>query len=247
MTPPELVATTPVRVGTETSGWTIRVPHHRAVRWLVDPLFENARLMSMWQHLQGVTGPLFDIGSEQGDMSALFALWGHDVVLVEPNPLAWPSIRLTFAANSLDARVAATYVGFAGRHGDLDHDPLTVRPGPVWPSCALDRPPVPDAGFAHLAEQDDIPRLSIDALSTAVAAPAAITIDVEGAELEVLRGAEHTLTTHRPLVWVSVHPGFLRHHFGQEPRDVYNYLDSLDYRCWHLADDHEVHILAEPR
>jgi hypothetical protein len=72
-------------------------------------------------------------------------------------------------------------------------------------------------------------------------------MDIEGAELAALSGARRLLTEHRPLLWVSVHPGQLRQHFRETPAAVYELLESYDYRITHLADDHETHILAEPR
>jgi hypothetical protein len=72
-------------------------------------------------------------------------------------------------------------------------------------------------------------------------------MDVEGAELRVLAGAPRFLAEHRPLLWISVHPAQLRQHFRQRPADVYAHLEAAGYRVTHLADDHEVHIMAEPR
>jgi len=44
-----------------------------------------------------------------------------------------------------------------------------------------------------------------DFVTSAQAAPDFIKIDVEGAEIEVLRGMTHVLSRNRPVVWVEVH------------------------------------------
>jgi FkbM family methyltransferase len=52
--------------------------------------------------------------------------------------------------------------------------------------------------------------------------PDMIKIDVEGAEYDVLLGAERTLTLHRPVILLSVHSDNLR-------RDCLTYLEGLGY------------------
>jgi FkbM family methyltransferase len=59
------------------------------------------------------------------------------------------------------------------------------------------------SGLRPLGEQSETLRVRVDTLDNALPVhfePHVIKIDVEGAELGVLRGALRTLTTHRPLV-----------------------------------------------
>lgn len=225
---------------TDIHGHIIRLPSHRAIQWLRDPTFERERIRTMAQVIQP-DHFVFDVGAEQGDMSALIASWVPDggVVLVEPNPKVWPCIRATFEENGLPHPIAS-FVGFcAAESGE-------VYGTQYWPG---DVPDIidPAAGFAHLAEQDDIDRASVDDLCDLLdTRPDVITIDVEGAELEVLKGATHTLTNKRPHVFVSVHPEFIRHHFGGTTADVLNHMSGLDYRAHFLAADHELHFWFEP-
>lgn len=221
-------------------GHIVRLPAHRAIQWLQDPTWERQRIRTMAQVIQP-TDVVYDIGAEQGDMSAL---WGKltpqgGVVLVEPNPLVWPCIKATFDENGL-AGPLTRFVGFCSADGTEGGS----EGG--WPECAqgtID----PAAGFAHLAEQPDIPCTTVDRLAARSGyTPNVITIDVEGAEIEVLKGAADTLRAARPEVFVSVHPAFLRHHFGQTPADVFRVFESYDYRCHVLESDHEIHVWATP-
>lgn len=220
--------------------WTLRLPAFRAVRHLHEATWEKERLASMWLNI-APSDLIFDVGAESGDLSALFATWVPDgaITLIEPNPAAWPSIKFIFEANALPAP-RDVWAGFAA--GGLGGEPLPTRDG--WPECAygdID----PACGFAHLAEQaDSIPQRTLDSLG---AHPNVITIDVEGAELEVLRGASWILHNDRPLVWVSIHPQFMRHHFSQRPADLHTFMEHHDYRAVHLGDDHEEHWLFTPR
>lgn len=228
--------------------WTLRLPAYRAIRYLREPSWEIERLASMFLNI-APTDVIVDIGAESGDMSALFATWVPDggIILVEPNPKAWPGIKLHWEINDLPMP-AATYVGFcAARPGTAVASDVgrPTTPG-EWPDCAhgdID----PAQGFRHLAQETDTtPSTTIDRL-TAGGRVDVITIDVEGAELEVLKGARGVLEERRPLVWVSVHPQFMRHHFGQRPAELYSLMEDLDYRVTHLGDDHETHVFFEPR
>lgn len=226
---------------TDIHGHTVRLPSHRAIQWLRDPTFERERIRTMAQVVQP-DDVVFDIGAEQGDMSALYASWVPDggVVLVEPNPKFWPCIRATFEENGL-ADPLAMFVGFCSSVGGTD--PASwCRDWPTASTGTID----PAAGFCHLAEQAELPSLDVDTIARYVRPPNVITIDVEGAELEVLKGAAFTLKHTRPTVFVSVHERFLRHHFGQTATDVYRFLRSHDYDLFHLGSDHEQHVMAVP-
>lgn len=61
--------------------------------------------------------------------------------------------------------------------------------------------------------------------------PTIMKIDVEGAELDVLRGAQNVLEMHNPILVVSLHPRILRS-FNVEPAEVVQFIESLGYRCF---------------
>jgi FkbM family methyltransferase len=65
--------------------------------------------------------------------------------------------------------------------------------------------------------------------------PRLIKIDVEGAEHEVLKGAEKTLLQHRPILVVEVHT-FALPEFGSSPEAMCNYLTSLGYIQHQIAE-----------
>lgn len=57
--------------------------------------------------------------------------------------------------------------------------------------------------------------------------PDVIKIDVEGAELLVLRGARQVLAQHRPSLLLGVHPYWLPR--SDSTRDIFDLLESLGY------------------
>lgn len=61
-------------------------------------------------------------------------------------------------------------------------------------------------------------------------APDVLKIDVEGAEMLVLRGAKKMLTRYRPLLYLSVHPSHLEA-LGQSVEELEDLLDELGYEA----------------
>ena len=73
-----------------------------------------------------------------------------------------------------------------------------------------------------------------------------ITIDVEGSEFEVLKGAEKVLMEDKPHVFVSVHPEFMFHQFNQYTAELVGFMKDRGYSFKILAFDHEFHFYFIP-
>lgn len=229
--------------------WNLLLPEHRAHRpeW---PWWEATRLAAMANFI-GNGDVVYDIGAEEGDFPALFAQWGAEVVLVEPNPKVWPNIKAIFEANDLVNKIAGSFVGFAAQ-GIADAEvglgwQEAVIQARLFPKCA-DGPVIGDHGFRHLAQETDTtPQITLGHLAYMLdVQPTHITIDVEGSELSVLRGAQGVLRESRPYVWCSVHPDPLKDFYCEDPQAVYDLMESLDYKRVFLTFDHESHELFVP-
>lgn len=227
-------------------GTTLRLPSHRAVQWLGNPAHEAGR----WQVLRHHVRPdavIYDVGAEQGDLSALLASWAVDgaLVLVEPNGAAWPSIRATFDENGLRPPVAA-YTGFVGA---VDGEGWATGITHGWPEMGDTVDPA--AGMSNLAA-GGAPTITLDELAASVTdervgRPTVLNIDVEGGEMEVLQGASHVLSNDRPVIALSVHPELLADHWGESAASVLAVLDAHNYRCDLVHADHELHYVCVPR
>lgn len=226
--------------------WEVVLPPHRAVRPEWQTGWERERLDSMHRELSRLDRPVvFDVGTEEGDLSVLYATWGCRVVLVEPNPRVWPNVRWCFDHNM--EKPLGWWNGFAG--------PKTIIPdghigepysGEDWPAAAYGEL-IGDHGFLNLSERPDVPVTTLDHLSDLVGeAPAAITMDIEGAELAAMRGAGGILDHHRPLVWISVHPQFSIDMYAATREDLLVFMAGHGYQSELLAVDHEQHFLFRP-
>ena len=223
--------------------WPMVLPKARAdrVEWHTDAGWERARLDAMSDAIE--PGDLLVyLGAECGDMPALAASWGADMALVEPNWKAWPMIRRIFDANDLPSPVA-TFDGFAGdtKRG-RDEDRWTLG---GWPA-AVDNGEDSPYDFRVIYEMPDIPVLTLDTMRRRVGRRFDfISLDIEGAELRALSGAESVLREDRPVVFCSTHPPFLPQ-YGDTQRSLHSYMEAQGYSCTTLDVAHEVHELWTP-
>lgn len=232
--------------------WALNLPTHRAARpqwgdWTDDKGtarfgWETERLRSMSLNI-GPGDYVWDVGSEEADLTALYQSWigsgDGGVVLMEPNPLVWPNAKLIWEDNRLKPPVFC-WVGFAGNEDRGFDRPVDLDRDSVWPECA-DGPVIADHGFAQLNECPDIPAIRLDTLREWIGAPSVITIDCEGSEYEVLKGAGVILQEHKPLVFVSIHKTFMLDQYNTHPDDLHQLMCDLGYREKLLAIDHEEH------
>lgn len=208
--------------------------HH----WDVHDYWERERFDSMADRL-GLGDTLWVIGAEHGYMAALWSRLVGDTVLVEPSPEFWPNIRLTWEHNGLktpmatvQALVGETYSG--GFSWELP-----------WPACAVSDTECPAQAYRYLhnpADAAQIPTVTLDGIATMLGPPTAISIDIEGAEVLALRGADKLLTDHDIQLWVSVHPDLIERDYSPYTEsDVHEWMAGHGYTGELLAVDHEHH------
>ena len=221
----------------------IILPRHRAERpeWYTESGWEKARL----QHMRSTTrmgDKVLYIGAEEGEMCALLQMWGARVCLVEPNEAVWPNIRAIWEANQL-SDPSIIYVGFCGREDSANWiDGVADKP---WPDCAYG-PVIGDHGFKELRDPGERPIVTVDALALLDFVPDMTTMDVEGAEWEVLQGAAHTVAEYRPRIYLSLHPEFLIDQYGKYSYEVRRWIIDQGYQETLLDYQHEAHFVYEP-
>lgn len=229
--------------------WKIKLPDHRAERpeWYTEKGWEKPRLEKLHDLIKKQSEPVvYYIGAEEGEMPALCKMWGADVILFEPNPKVWSNIRAIWEANELGnppvcIEAFASSVDKDGADGDH-----TLYHG-NWPPHAYDEI-IAAHGFKELyQEAHKYDQWKIDTVRETEFDPTIITMDVEGSEFEVLKGAEQTILECKPVIVLSLHPEFLREQWGVYSRDVRNWIIDRGYTETLLEYEHEVHLIYEPK
>lgn len=82
--------------------------------------------------------------------------------------------------------------------------------------------------------QVDVRMRKLDMLLGELRAPSVVKIDVEGFELEVLKGAERLLSEVRPILLMEIHPPQL-HLSGGDEKMLFSLLESYRY-AWRIID-----------
>lgn len=154
------------------------------------------------------SGLVIDIGANGGQSAIAFAflLPKFRIVSFEPNPALWPD--LDFVGRVIGERFGYRKLGLGSREGRLTlfvpqagHFPITTR-------ASLDR----DAAQEHCVQLESemgrslsVAKMTVDVVTfdSLSLDPDAVKIDVEGFELEVLKGMSQTLARARPMVMLE--------------------------------------------
>ena len=219
--------------------------------WDVWAVWERERIASMQKHIkQGDV--LIDVGAEQGWMSALFSKYmTENIILVEPTAEFWPGIRAIFEKNGLEKPVTC-FQGFLSNETCL-HGRYDFQVPYEWELIAYDSKVIEKRKYRNVFDSDDQDTIRSVRLDEAHYLPVGIekanhiSIDVEGAELQVLLGAEQTLRKHKPLVWCSVHPDMMERDYKQTKEDLLFFMDDCGYDGELLTVDHEEHWFFTPK
>lgn len=173
----------------------------------------------------------YDLGANIGLFTLLAARCvgpAGKVFSFEPDPAVASRLRRNIARNGF-SNVAVVEAGVWSSSGNFEFVPAT--------------PDSPDRGvgtFMHAGNASGgapVPCVSLDDFIRTAPLPDAIKCDVEGAELEVLRGAENLLKTRRPWFLCEMHSEAN----SQAARDS---LGRLGYACEWVDGNH---ILAKPK
>lgn len=217
----------------------IILPKHRANRpeWYTDKGWEKKRLKHISKNLTS-KDVMFYIGVEEGDMTALCALWGAKLVMFEPNELVMPNIKAIWEANDLNLQ-DTFYPCFVSDQTTNLIDPVTVDD--------IQGEVIHNHGFKELKDPGSIPQLKIDDIVERTGIiPTSLSLDIEGSEGRALRGAEQTLRNHKPKIWLSLHPEFLREQYDEWGAELRHWLIDLGYKETLLDYPlHEVHLYYE--
>jgi len=214
------------------------LPDHLAA-WDVHDYWERERFDSMAAHLER-TDTLWVIGAEHGYMAALWARLVGETVLVEPSPEFWPNIRMTWEHNGLRMPLGTVQ----GLVSDVPSGDVTVQYR-YWPSSADSDTECPARPYRYAHNPSDLAEVgacTLDRLAEYFEPPAAISMDIEGAEVLALAGGTELFANNDVQLWVSIHPDLIdRDYSPLTAGHVHEMMRAAGYTGEHLATDHEEH------
>ena len=153
-----------------------------------------------------------DVGANVGQMSLeLATLVGPKgkVIAIEPAPGNLDLLRQHVRANGLEARVQVVEAACADTHGgEVEFHVFGESAASIGSGHSLIGAETLHQGDTEISVHSiRCARISIDGLCEEYdALPSLIKIDVEGGELQVLRGAMQTLARARPVLRIGFHP-----------------------------------------
>lgn len=230
--------------------WPINLPESSADEWIGNMkhhhnLWEMPRLLALEKHIKSFKDRrpiVMYIGAYKGDMAALLASWGADLIVMESTAAFWTLIKETWDLNPDLPPPIGFWSGLVSNR--------TLFTGPMasleeWPDRHAEYIEG-HVGFTHLAESkediDNYPQITIDDFVAATGlVPDIITMDVEGSELEIMKGAIKTIEDHTPMLMLSVHPEFMFHNHGTYERELHDLVRDRGYVGTWLDYDHEHH------
>jgi FkbM family methyltransferase len=187
------------------------------LRYHLERSDSRAELGGLIADARSHSGFLLDIGAHKGLFGVLFCLARPDnrALMLEPSPSSAAVAQRAIAANHLDPRVHLLNVAAAEHPGRIR---------------VVDEP----LGFAQLTDDPtagvEVEVVTVDALCEKLAVrPTSIKIDVEGAELDVLRGAANTLETVRPSLFLEIHMDLLEQR-RSSATELCDFLGRFGYR-----------------
>lgn len=174
-----------------------------------------------------------DVGANIGFYTVLGArlLSGRRVLAIEPTTGAFARLTANLALNGVEEQVTAFKGAASDRAGQLSIHAIAGMEefsslGPIIHGAA--------AGQTVTTEQ--VPAETVDALVARHGLdPGMIKIDVEGAEGQVLAGAQATLERHRPVVLSELSRALLEP-MGSSPEAIIAQFRALDYQVIDAID-----------
>ena len=160
-----------------------------------------------------------DVGANRGEVLADIVRLapGGKHIAFEPIPYLQPELAERFPQVEIRAAAASARTGEAEFVLDLAHDGMSG---------------LREQYDEHPSERLTVRTEALDDVLPPGYVPRLIKIDVEGAEFDVLRGAERTIRAHRPIVLFEL--TWSTNFYGATPGDIHAFLTDAGYRVFDL-------------
>lgn len=180
-----------------------------------------------WSRLDFSGMTVYDIGAFHGILTLLFATRARQVVCFEPSSRNRKRLTENLQLNGIrNVEVRASGVG--SRRETLTLVATVLMPG----FATVNRQTAEDlsrSGLKSVAEEISIVTLDEEIPEAHLPPPDFIKIDIEGWELEALRGARKTIEDYRPVLFLEMHGETVREK-KRKVADIVAFLWEIGYR-----------------
>jgi FkbM family methyltransferase len=181
-------------------------------------------------NLRGMT--VYDVGAFHGLLALFFASSAKRVVCFEPNAQNYKRLKENLALNGIQ-NVEVRKVGVGSRR-----ETLRMVGSPLMPGGASgDGKTVEEllrTGVGTVVEEIPIITLDEEIPAAGLPAPDFIKIDIEGWEIEALRGACETLKRYKPALFLEMH--------GETLREKRRKVAEIVVVLWEIGYRHILHV-----
>ena len=179
----------------------------------------TTREHQFWNSLDLSGKTVYDVGAFHGMLTLFFASRAKQVICYEPNPYNRRRLEENVALNQLhNVRVRPVGLGSSCETLRMAFNPLT--PG----AASFEQ----KTGNQLIVEDIPVTTLDSDIEEHGLPAPDFIKIDIEGWEIEALRGARNTLLKHRPELFLEMH-GETINEKKRKVAEIVEYVTALGY------------------
>jgi FkbM family methyltransferase len=180
-----------------------------------------------WRSLDLSGKVVYDIGAFEGLLTLFFASRAKQVVSFEPNERNRKRLEENLKLNEMsNVLVRAVAMGAIAEKRRMINDPL--MPGGATLDAEISRNIVRNR-LRHVEQWIAVTTLDEEAETANLLPPDLIKIDIEGWEIEALRGARQTLLTHRPALFLELHGETIAEK-TRKTTEIVGFLWELSYR-----------------